>query len=61
MLKLPHLQKDIMYISPDIQNLKAIKVTKEAVKDSSCTKFLIGTDEFDYEQATNMKLEGAMA
>lgn len=37
--------KDIMYIAPDIENLKAIKITKEAVNDSSCAKFFIGENK----------------
>lgn len=36
--------KDIMYLAPDMANLKKILVTKEAVNDSSCTKFLIGDE-----------------
>lgn len=34
--------KDAMYIAPDIEGLKAVRITKDSVNDPRCTKFLIG-------------------
>lgn len=46
--------KDVMYIAPDIEGLKAIKITKEAVKDSSCAKFLIERNEDVHEETLDL-------
>ena len=39
--------KDIMYLAPDIKHLKAIKMTKEAVKNSSEAMFFVSKGESD--------------
>lgn len=36
--------KDAMYMAPDINNLLAVKITKEAVNDPSCIKYLIAEE-----------------
>lgn len=37
--------KDIMYIAPDIKGLQVVKITKEAIENPMCAKFLIDNKE----------------
>lgn len=37
--------KDAMYIAPDIEGLKIVKITKQSVNDPRCVKFLIDNSE----------------
>ena len=37
--------KDAMYIAPDIKGLKVVKITKEAIENPMCAKFLIDNKE----------------
>lgn len=37
--------KEVMYLTPDVEDLKQVTITKEAVLDSSCAKFLIDSND----------------
>lgn len=39
--------KEAMYLTPDIENLQIVKITKDSVENPACTKFLIGTSQED--------------